>query len=255
MKTPVKKEAFAVSRVAAGEFLPEVKFDRGGLVPAIAQDYSSRDVLMFAFMDREALEKTLETGFAHYYSRSRKKLWKKGEESGHLQPLRSIRYDCDADAILLEVEQVGVACHTGKWSCFFREVDRGAPAVMPSGPRVLDELLKVLEGRKKADPKESYVASLYAGGLPKILAKVREEAGEFEEAAQKKEDLEVVKEFSDLLFHSLVLLAHKDIPMTAVYGELARRFGTSGHEEKRQRKAPATRGKSTPRAKARKRKG
>lgn len=212
-----------------------IKFNDKGLVPAIAQDARTGEVLMMAWMNLDALEKTLATGKAHYYSRSRGSLWLKGETSGNFQEVRSVSYDCDGDTLLVMVEPKGPACHTGEQTCFFRTIGEGQ--ARPTGPLVLAGLERVLEERKKADPESSYVASLYAKGLPKILAKVEEEAGELIEAAADKEKQDVVYEFCDLLFHSMVLLAEKGVSMDEVYGELARRFGMSGIEEKKSRGA------------------
>lgn len=221
---PVKPIQFDIS---------PVKFNESGLVPAIAQDSRTSEVLMMAWMNIEAVEKTIETGNAHYFSRSRGKLWLKGETSGNFQEVRSIRYDCDGDTLLLLVEPKGPACHTGERTCFYRALDGGE--VKPSGPAVLTELMKVLGERKKADPAKSYVASLYAKGLTKILDKIEEESGELTEAASSKDNGQVVYEFSDLLFHCLVLLSLKGISMDEVFGELARRFGISGITEKEAR--------------------
>lgn len=210
-----------------------VKFNEAGLVPAIAQDARSGEVLMLAWMNREALEKTLSTGKAHYWSRSRQSLWLKGETSGNFQEVLSIKYDCDGDTLLLLVEPKGPACHTGERTCFYRAIIGND--VKPGGPAILSELEKVLEERKKADPSKSYVASLYDKGLARILDKIEEESGELIEAANVKENAEVLYEFCDLLFHSMVLMRHKGIKMDDVYGELGRRFGISGIAEKEAR--------------------
>lgn len=226
-----------IDPLARGELFDRVKWNEQGLVPAVAQDVASGDVLMLAWVDREALEKTLDTGFAHYHSRSRGQLWKKGETSGHVQRIRDVRLDCDGDTLLFHVEQTGAACHTGRWNCFFREVEKGQGAVgAPSGPAVVSALYEVIASRKTSTGEKSYTKSLFEKGLPKILEKIREESGELVEAAEEKDEIEVVKEFADVLFHSLVLLAHKDIDVAEVYAELGRRFGTSGHDEKASRK-------------------
>jgi len=211
-----------------------VRFNDAGLVPAIAQDARTSEVLMLAWMNREALEKTLSTGRAHYWSRSRKSLWLKGESSGNFQEVLSVKYDCDGDTLLVLVEPKGPACHTGERTCFYRSI-AGAARVLPGGPAVLSELEKVLEERKNADPSKSYVASLYQKGTPRILEKIGEESGELIEAASVKENAEVLYEFCDLLFHSMVLLKHKGIRMIDVYDELGRRFGISGIAEKEAR--------------------
>ena len=210
-----------------------INFNDKGLVPAIAQDEKTGEVLMMAWMNAESLEKTVQTGKAHYFSRSRNSLWLKGETSGNFQIVKSIRYDCDADTLLLIVEPKGPACHTGERTCFYRSI--GETGTKPVGPAVISDIARVLEERKNADPKSSYVASLYAKGLPRILAKIEEETNELVEAASIKDNGEVLYEFCDLLFHSMALLAHKGIAIDDVFGELARRFGTSGIEEKNSR--------------------
>lgn len=214
--------------------LSGLKFNEKGLVPAIAQDATTGEVLMMAWMDQEAIEKTLSTGKAHYFSRSRNSLWLKGETSGNFQAVKGVRYDCDGDTLLVLVEPRGPACHTGERTCFYRSLD-GGTELKPAGPAVIAELGRVLEDRKKADPASSYVASLYAKGLPKILAKIEEETYELVEAASEKDNGQVLYEFCDLLFHSMALLAHKGITVDEVFGELSRRYGTSGIEEKNSR--------------------
>jgi phosphoribosyl-ATP pyrophosphohydrolase/phosphoribosyl-AMP cyclohydrolase len=218
--------------------LKEIKFDERGLVPAVAQEAASGEVLMLAYMNREALEKTLSTGKAHYFSRSRNKLWLKGETSGNFQEVKGVYYDCDNDTLLLKVRQKGVACHTGERSCFFRRLDNGAvtkTATTP-GPAILKELYRVIVERKGARAESSYVASLYAKGLKKILKKISEETGELIEASEGGNNKEIVHELCDLWFHTMVLLGHIDIDVEEVFGELKRRFGTSGIQEKGSRK-------------------
>src|SRR3972149_529750 len=211
-----------------------IKFDEKGLVPAIAQDYATGEVLMMAYMNREAIEKTLSTGKAHYFSRSRNTLWLKGETSKNFQELKAIYYDCDEDTILLKINQLGVACHTGKRSCFFRRLDKGEQE--PAGLAILAELFKIIEQRKKASAEKSYVASLYAKGIDKILEKVEEESGELVEAAKDGKKKEIIHEMADLWFHTLVLLGQKDISLQEILNELQRRSGMSGIEEKAARK-------------------
>ncbi len=220
------------------DVIDRIRFDERGLVPAIAQDATTGDVLMLAYMNRESFEKTLETGKAHYYSRSRKALWLKGETSGNIQTIKEILYDCDADTLLLKVEQKGVACHTGSRSCFFTPVkeaggeDNGGFAT----PYVLNEIYEVIKERKATMPEGSYVASLMKKGLNKILDKVNEEAAEVIDASLNKGREDIVYEMADLWFHTLVLLGYSDISPVEVYKELRRRFGLSGIEEKRSRK-------------------
>lgn len=211
-----------------------IKFDEKGLIPAIAQDYATGEVLMMAYMNREALEKTVFTGRAHYFSRSRNRLWLKGETSGNFQAVKAIYYDCDEDAVLLKVNQIGVACHTGERSCFFRRIDKGAEEL--AGLAVLAELFKTIEQRKKAAPGKSYVASLYAKGIDKILEKVKEESAELVDAAKGSEKGEIIHETADLLFHTFILLGQKDISLQEILNELKRRASISGIEEKASRK-------------------
>jgi len=229
--------------------ISDIRFDSAGLVPAIAQDMRTGRVLMMAWMNREALERTLEGGRACFFSRSRKVLWLKGETSGNFLYVRGIDYDCDGDTLLLSVDPAGPACHTGEESCFFRrlksfgEANEGAGAESGEGTGgggqagdVLEGLQGVLEERKSASPETSYVAGLYAGGVEAMLAKVSEEAGEFMEAAREGSDKEVIHEAADLLFHAMVMLAGRGLSIDGVVAELSRRAGTSGIEEKRSRK-------------------
>ncbi len=224
----------------------QLKFDKDGLIPAIARDAASGEVLMMAFMNAEAVERTLETGRVHYYSRSRGKLWMKGESSGHRQTLREIRLDCDADCLLLSVEQVGAACHTGHRSCFYRVweeselAEEGEKAVdaaaLYAQKDILDALYHVIQERRQSPGEKSYVASLFAKGLDKILGKIGEEATEAAVAGKGGDAGEVVSEVADLWFHTLVLLGYYDLPPERIYAELRRRFGLSGLEEKAARK-------------------
>lgn len=197
--------------------LDELSFDQEGLIPTIVQDVVSGEVLMLAYMNREAIEKTLETGKTWFWSRSQNKLWQKGETSGNEQLVEAVFYDCDADALLVTVKQVGVACHTGERSCFFR--------ALKEGPRkgIFRELYGVILGRRKKMPKGSYTAQLFREGSEEILAKVKEETDEVIEAATGKDDSAVVYEVSDLVYHLLVLLASRDISLEEVEQELQRR--------------------------------
>lgn len=213
-----------------------IKFNEKGLVPAIVQEYSTGRVLMLAYMNKEALEKTFSTGRAHYFSRSRNKLWLKGETSGNFQEVKAVYYDCDEDAILLSVHQTGAACHTGEESCFFRMFGNGNSAENQKPSDTLSELFKTIKNRKNASPDKSYVASLYAKGVDKILDKIKEESGELIDAAKKGEKKEVIHETADLLFHNLVLLGATDIDLQEILDELKKRAGVSGIAEKASRK-------------------
>lgn len=213
-----------------------IKYDEKGLLPAIAQDADTSEVLMMAYMNKEALEKTLSTGRAHFYSRSRERLWLKGETSGNFLEVKGVYHDCDCDAILLLVQPKGPACHTGERSCFYRRLDNAAVKPSPAGPAVLKELYNIIQKRKGADPSKSYVASLYAKGATRINEKIAEESGELIEAANVKDKKEIVHEMADLWFHTLVLLSYKEIDTGELFKELGRRFGLSGIEEKESRR-------------------
>jgi phosphoribosyl-AMP cyclohydrolase / phosphoribosyl-ATP pyrophosphohydrolase len=198
----------------------ELKFNEAGLIPAIVQDAGSGQVLMLAYMNSESLQKTIDSGETWFFSRSRGKLWHKGETSGHTQKVVNIRYDCDCDALLLQVEQHGPACHTGAAGCFYRTlwgVDASARADF------LFELERIIGARKAERPKGSYVAGLFDKGVDRILKKVGEEAGEVIIAAKNEDRSELIYEAGDLMFHLLVLLAAKDVSVTEVLSELARR--------------------------------
>jgi len=218
----------------------KVDFNKnGGLVPVIVQDADTNEVLMLAYMNEEALKLTQETGYAHYYSRSRNKIWKKGESSGHTQEVKDILIDCDNDTILLKVKQNGVACHTGRRSCFFTRLSN-SEVILDKEKEIeynfIDKLYHTLLDRKNADPKTSYVSSLYHKGENSLLKKVAEEAAEFCFAVKDDKKSEIIYEAADLAFHTLIALALKNIHPEAVLQELKRREGVSGIEEKRNRK-------------------
>ena len=258
------------------QWLDEVKFNEQGLVPAIAQHHQTGRVLMVAWMNREALQLTAEKNQAVYFSRSRNKLWHKGEESGHFQTVHEIRLDCDADVIVLQIEQHGgIACHTGRESCFYRKLT-------PNGWEIVDAQLKdpnaiygksdelastnphtlamnasnaqseqvdvlsylgeMMAERKKADPESSYVAKLYHKGLNKILEKVGEEsfetvisAKEYQAHANEDNKNDLIYEVADVWFHTIVMLGYFDLDVQLVLNELARRQGLSGLVEKANR--------------------
>ncbi|WP_413519174.1 phosphoribosyl-AMP cyclohydrolase [Psychrobacter glacincola] len=274
-------------------WMTAVNFNADGLIPAIAQDYVSGRILMMAWMNAESLQLTAQTQTAVYFSRSRAKLWHKGESSGHTQRIHDIRLDCDADVIVLSVTQAGgIACHTGRESCFYQRLDLSgqtpewqtvdkvlkdpaeiyhsnaatqtipeineAPSLNavnsdtiqndsnPSAHSILQQLDQVLAERKQADADSSYVASLYAKGLNKILEKVGEESTESiiaakdfancdentDKAQYDEARSELIYEVADVWFHTLVGLAWFDIESDAVLNELGRRFGLSGIDEK-----------------------
>ncbi|GJC31671.1 histidine biosynthesis bifunctional protein HisIE [Acinetobacter sp. KAM398] len=254
------------------QWLDEVKFNEQGLVPAIAQHHQTGRVLMVAWMNREALALTAEKNQAVYFSRSRNKLWHKGEESEHFQTVHEIRLDCDADVIILQIEQHGgIACHTGRESCFYRKLTANGWEIVDAQLKdpnqiygkqaanahtqamsqskaqaeqveVLAYLGQMMSERKTANPDSSYVAKLYHKGLNKILEKVGEEtveaiiaAKDFNTEANANNKNDLIYEVADLWFHSIVMLGYFDIEPQVVLNELARRQGLSGLVEKANR--------------------
>ncbi len=223
-----------------------VTFDAAGLITTVAQDADTGEVLMVAHMTREALERTLTTGQGWYWSRSRRRLWRKGESSGHVQRIRNVRVDCDGDAVLLRVDQSGPACHTGHRSCFYRGLAYGeregvtvvegeSPPARPgaptsedrpaleTGPEILDELAAVLADRRERPREGSYSTYLFAEGLARLNEKIMEEAAEVTRAARKETPERLVEEAADLWFHTLALLVFQGIDPARVFAELARR--------------------------------
>ncbi len=210
-----------------------------GLIPAVVQDAVSKEILMVAWMNRTALEKTLETGQTHFWSRSRGRLWHKGETSGHFQTVCSIDADCDYDTLRVEVHQAGVACHTGERSCFFHSLHvRGEVSQPPAPPalRPLDALEKTIAARKAASSSDSYTSRLMKEGIDAILKKVAEEAGELIISAKNNDPQAIVHEAADLIYHLMVALAHHNLTLADVEGELQARTGQSGLSEKQARK-------------------
>ena len=255
------------------QWLDEVKFNEQGLIPAIAQHHQTGRILMVAWMNREALQLTAEKNRGVYFSRSRNKLWFKGEESGHFQTVYEIRLDCDADVIVLQIEQHGgIACHTGRESCFYRKLTPNGWEIVdaqlkdPSAiyaekastnphtlamnasntqaeqVEVLAYLGKMMAERKSADADSSYVAKLYQKGLNKILEKIGEEsvetiiaAKDFNTEANADNKNDLIYEVADLWFHTIVMLGYFDLDIQLVLNELARRQGLSGLVEKANR--------------------
>lgn len=212
------------------KWIDGLRFDDRGLLPAVIQDDQSGVVLMVAWVNKEAIRETLTSGRTVFWSRTRARLWRKGETSGNYQTVREILYDCDADSLVIKVDPAGPACHTGHQSCFFRKLGGGeASESMPdeTAPGGKDDILTsvfetVLE-RKKALPAGSYVASLMRGGQDRILKKIAEEAGEVMLASKNASRSEIVYETADLIFHCLVVLAFHDIRPEVVFAELRRR--------------------------------
>ena len=198
----------------------QIRYDERGLVPAIVQDYLDGTVLMMAWMNQESLQKTLETGETWFWSRSRSQLWHKGETSGHLQKVRSLRYDCDSDCLLVTVEQIGdIACHTGERSCF-HQVD-GTKAPPPAD--TLSLVFDVICDRRDHPTETSYTCKLFAGGDNKILKKIGEEAAEVVMACKDDDKDAIASEVADLFYHTLVALAHHDVGVKEVYRKLQER--------------------------------
>ncbi len=246
------------------EIIEKIAWHKSPLIPTIAQDSTTKQVLMLAYSNKESLSLSLDSGVAHYFSRSKNRIWQKGEESGNTQKISEIYIDCDNDAILFLVNQRGNACHTGNVSCFFKKVDLESLAI-DSGKSVdlaqknpyhiIDTLYHILQERKTAPKDKSYTASLYAKGENTICKKIIEESGEVtfaikdflresaknrhsersEESKQTPAD-SLIYESADLIYHLLVGLSYCDITPDRVMSELKRRFGTSGIDEKNARK-------------------
>jgi phosphoribosyl-ATP pyrophosphohydrolase/phosphoribosyl-AMP cyclohydrolase len=214
-----------------------LKFDERGLIPAIAQDHLTGQVRMLAYMNQAALEQTLSSGKATFFSRSRAALWTKGETSGHVLHVLSVMADCDADTLLLSVLPVGPSCHTGRPACFFRRVDAtGELRDEPSeAAPFLSELGELLESRKASTAEKSYTKSLLTAGPDKIGAKIREEAGELADAIKNESDERVLSEAADVLYHAMVGLTQRGLTLRQVIEVLAKRTHQSGHAEKASR--------------------
>jgi phosphoribosyl-ATP pyrophosphohydrolase len=200
--------------------IAELKFDENGLIPAVVQDAVSKEVLTVAYMNEESLKKTLETKETWFYSRSRQKLWHKGETSGNTQTVQEIRYDCDKDALVVLVIPNGPACHTGQYSCFSKE---SGGQVDGSRFDIINKLEAVIAEREAERPEDSYTTYLFEKGLDKILKKVGEEASEVIIAAKNRSHDELKWEAADLLFHLLVLLREQKLPFDEVLKVLKER--------------------------------
>ena len=217
------------------DFLDKLKWGEEGLIPAIVQDDSSEEVLMLAYMNKESLEQTLKIGEAVYFSRSRNKLWHKGETSGHFQKVKNIFYDCDRDTLLLRVEQIGVACHEGDKSCFHYDLtnllNKGEDERIEGrdnrgvsfGKRIAD-LESIIAERFKERPEGAYTTYLFDKGIDKILKKVGEETAEVIIGAKNEGNDEVIYEASDLIYHLLVLFREKNVKINDIEKELTKRF-------------------------------
>lgn len=202
------------------ELIKNIKFDEKGLIPVIVQDYKTGKVLMLAYMNEEALIKTLQTKEAWYWSRSRNNLWHKGETSGNIQKVLDVKIDCDGDTILLIVDQKGNACHTGNFSCFYRGIKN-------LDANFLFYLEEVIKERKENLPEDSYTAELFKKGREKIMQKVGEEAIETLISGMKEKNEEFIYEVSDLIYHLLVALVSKNLSIKDIIDELIKRHKKS----------------------------
>lgn len=211
------------------------KFDDQGLLPAVVQDWLDGTVLMVGYMNRNAIAKTLDTRLVHFWSRSRQRLWQKGETSGHTLQVKDLYIDCDRDTVLVKAEPLGPTCHTGAPSCFFSRLD-GVETVHESRPRessggILEAVLRTILDRRVHPQAGSYTSKLFEGGHDRILKKVAEEAGEVLLASKGGKKQEIVYEVADLLFHTLMVLGYHDVSLREVYEELGKRFGKPGLRE------------------------
>jgi phosphoribosyl-ATP pyrophosphohydrolase/phosphoribosyl-AMP cyclohydrolase len=205
-------------------FIDQLKFDDKGLIPAIIQDCKTGAVLMMAYMNKESIEKTIETGRTVFWSRSRQKLWVKGESSGHFQYVKSMNIDCDEDCLLIKVDQVDAACHTNQYSCFYREYRDGqikeAQCDNFNNAKVLQDVYDIIVDRVKNPKEGSYTNYLFEKGLDKMLKKVGEESAEVIIAAKNHDISEIRYEVADLLYHLLVVLVERGLTLEDVYKEL-----------------------------------
>lgn len=218
----LKNEGIDVNLFESTVNFDELKTDANGLVPVVVQDYKTDAVLMVAYMNRESFELTIKTGKMTYYSRSRQKLWIKGETSGHFQYVRNLYIDCDKDTILAKVHQIGAACHTGNYSCFFEEIMH--TNYRNTNPlNVFEDVFAVIHDRKNNPKEGSYTNYLFDKGIDKILKKVGEEATEIVIAAKNPDHEEVKYEIADFLYHMMVLMAECDLDWNDITTELANR--------------------------------
>lgn len=219
-----------IERDALG--IEDMHYDENGLIPAVIQQEGTGEVLMVAYMNAEALGRTVETGYTWFFSRSRQRLWQKGENSGNVQQVREIRYDCDADCLLVTVEQTGEgACHTGERSCFYRVLSTGDAQASPGAPAAthgsgsaigasLDGLFDVLEQRKRDLPEDSYTTRLLTGKQDSLLKKIAEEAGEVIMAAKDGDPDHLRYEIGDLVYHLLVVMVREGLTPEDLAAEL-----------------------------------
>lgn len=202
--------------------IDDLKFDERGLIPAIVQDYSTKKVLMMAYMNKESIKLSIEKGETYFYSRSRNELWHKGETSGNTQIIKSISYDCDMDTLLIQVKPKGPACHTGNMSCFYRNVYGKRDEEI--NELILDKLYKRIKNRKNNPLEGSYTNYLFDKGIDKILKKIGEESTEVVLAVKNNSNEEIIYEVADLIYHIMVMMVDRGIKLEDIYGELEKRY-------------------------------
>lgn len=212
--------------------IDQLKFDQQGLLPAVVQDWLDGTVLMLGYMNEEALAKTVATRTVHFWSRSRHKLWEKGESSGHKLHVKALFVDCDQDTVLVKAQPIGPTCHTGERACFFSRLDEQGlvtqEKTQDAAGGILESVLRTILARRANPQAGSYTTKLFEGGHDKILKKVAEEAGEVLLASKGGKKEEIVYEVADLFFHTLMVLGYHGLTLQEIYEELGRRFGKSG---------------------------
>ena len=223
LKSLCEEKGIPVNTLKAKYVWADFKKNNDGLVPVVIQDYKTNEVLMMAYMNEEAYENTLRIGKMCYYSRSRKEQWLKGETSGHFQYVKSLTADCDMDTILAKVSQIGAACHTGSYSCFFNEIVKKDYEDVSNPLKVFEDVFAVINDRKIHPKEGSYTNYLFDKGIDKILKKLGEEATEIVIAAKNPNPNEIKYEISDFLYHMMVLMAEKDVTWEEITTELANR--------------------------------
>jgi phosphoribosyl-ATP pyrophosphohydrolase/phosphoribosyl-AMP cyclohydrolase len=235
----MRREGPVVSASAAS-----LRFDANGLIPAVVQETETGEVLTVAWMNAEALERTLATRLTHFWSRSRRTLWQKGETSGHRQHVEAVYADCDGDTLLVRAHQEGVACHTGSRTCFFTRVDRHSEptdaqaSVLGASPEIFDVVERVIQSRRATPREGSYVSGLLSGGDARIAQKVGEEAAEVVVAALAEGPERLVAEVADLWFHTLVLMGARGLSARHVFAELRRRHAPADRPPPQRSAAP-----------------
>lgn len=222
IKASLREKGYETVSFTASIPFSEFKLNGDGLIPVIVQDYKTDEVLMLAYMNEEAFDNTLKTGLMTYYSRSRREQWVKGETSGHYQYVKSLDIDCDNDTLLAKVKQLGAACHTGNYSCFYRNL--AAKDYAKTNPlKVFKDVMSVIEDRKVHPKEGSYTNYLFDKGIDKILKKCGEEAAEIIIAAKNPDPEEIIYEISDFLYHVMVLMSLKGVTWDEITAELSKR--------------------------------